>query len=176
MRLKPFISSSTHLLNRSRSLQTLPAYGHNRGVSYIASLVFRCRPAAGCARSPRLFSSVSSHQELEWREEQRQSLSSFIKDDRQDRFRLQQDKPGRFVPVRAFFLSTRSISVSACAALISLFAVKELFPDEWMLGAAIAALIWEACSSRIRLTSYPLPLVPPTMSFLGSMMSRVTRM
>ncbi|THU54359.1 hypothetical protein C4D60_Mb10t24270 [Musa balbisiana] len=106
MRLKPFISSSTHLLNRSRSLQTLPAYGHNRGVSYIASLVFRCRPAAGCARSPRLFSSVSSHQELEWREEQRQSLSSFIKDDRQDRFRLQQDKPGRFVPVRAFFLST----------------------------------------------------------------------
>ncbi|CAL9177220.1 unnamed protein product [Musa hybrid cultivar] len=106
MRLKPFLSTSTHLLNQSRSLQTLPAYGHNRGVSYIASLVFRCRPAAGCARSPRLFFSVSSHQELEWREEQRQPLSSFIKDDRQDRFRLQQDKPGRFVPVRAFFLST----------------------------------------------------------------------
>ncbi|XP_064941949.1 protein RETARDED ROOT GROWTH-LIKE isoform X3 [Musa acuminata AAA Group] len=137
MRLKPFLSTSTHLLNQSRSLQTLPAYGHNRGVSYIASLVFRCRAAAGCARSPRLFFSVSSHQELEWREEQRQPLSSFIKDDRQDRFRLQQDKPGRFVPVRAFFLST---------------------------------------SSRIRLTSSPLPLVPPTMSFLGSMMSRVTRM
>ncbi|CAD5184433.1 protein RETARDED ROOT GROWTH-LIKE isoform X1 [Musa acuminata AAA Group] len=106
MRLKPFLSTSTHLLNQSRSLQTLPAYGHNRGVSYIASLVFRCRAAAGCARSPRLFFSVSSHQELEWREEQRQPLSSFIKDDRQDRFRLQQDKPGRFVPVRAFFLST----------------------------------------------------------------------
>ncbi|XP_064986697.1 protein RETARDED ROOT GROWTH-LIKE-like isoform X1 [Musa acuminata AAA Group] len=106
MRLKPFLSTSTHLLNQSRSLQTLPAYGHNRGVSYIASLVFRCRAAAGCARSPRLFFSVSSHQELEWREEQRQPLSSFIKDDRQDRFQLQQDKPGRFVPVRAFFLST----------------------------------------------------------------------
>ncbi|CAL9057746.1 unnamed protein product [Musa banksii] len=106
MHLKPFLSTSTHLLNQSRSLQTLPAYGHNRGVSYIASLVFRCRAAAGCARSPRLFFSVSSHQELEWREEQRQPLSSFIKDDRQDRFRLQQDKPGRFVPVRAFFLST----------------------------------------------------------------------
>lgn len=109
MRLKPFLSTSTHLLNQSRSLQTLPAYGHNRGVSYIASLVFRCRATAGCARSPRLFFSVSSHQELEWREEQRQPLSSFIKDDRQDRFRLQQDKPGRFVPVRAFFLSTRSL-------------------------------------------------------------------
>ncbi|XP_065026961.1 protein RETARDED ROOT GROWTH-LIKE-like isoform X2 [Musa acuminata AAA Group] len=106
MRLKPFLSTSTHLLNQSRSLQTLPSYGHNRGVSYIASLVFRCRATAGCARSPRLFFSVSSHQELEWREEQRQPLSSFIKDDRQDRFRLQQDKPGRFVPVRAFFLST----------------------------------------------------------------------
>ncbi|KAJ8477812.1 hypothetical protein OPV22_021539 [Ensete ventricosum] len=105
-RLKPFLSSSTHLLNQSRSLQALPAYDHQRSVFYIASLVFRRRTAASCARSARLFSSVSSHQQLKWREEQQQSLSSFIKDDRQDRFRLQQDKPGRFVPVRAFFLST----------------------------------------------------------------------
>ncbi|RRT45260.1 hypothetical protein B296_00051626 [Ensete ventricosum] len=108
-RLKPFLSSSTHLLNQSRSLQALPAYDHQRSVFYIASLVFRRRTAASCARSPRLFSSVSSYQQLKWREEQQQSLSSFIKDDRQDRFRLQQDKPGRFVPVRAFFLSTRSL-------------------------------------------------------------------
>ena len=61
--------------------------------------------------------SLSSEQEIEWRDQQRQQINSYSEDDgyTEHLLEVQQEKQSRFVPVKAYFISTRfNIDFSCC--------------------------------------------------------------
>lgn len=99
-------------------------------LSSAASLL---RSAAG-DRFARLFSSISSDQDLELREGKESPSSRSAEDEYKDPLlQAQQEKQSRFVPVKAYFLCTRCLDSSLVCALTA----------DW--GLDLVLLLWNCC-------------------------------